>query len=209
MAAVGLFTPLREVLFRRTLARALADCRSVLDVGCGPSSPLARLAAGRFTVGVDLSRSDLAAARRAGTHAAFVRADARTVAAVFRPRSVDAVVALDVIEHLARAEALVLLDALEQAARRRVVVFTPNGFVPQPPTPDNPHQEHRSGFDVATLRARGFRVRGMLGLRGALGPFAEPRRRPAVVWRRVADATAPLVHFAPRLAFALFAVKDV
>jgi SAM-dependent methyltransferase len=203
------FTPLRTRLFRRALARALAGCRSVLDVGCGAGSPLADFAAGRFTVGVDLSMPDLAAARRAGTHAALVRADARALAAVFRPASVDAVVALDLIEHLERAEALALLDALARVARRRIVVFTPNGFVPQPPAPENPHQAHRSGFDVAELRARGFRVRGMLGLRPLLGPFAEPRWRPAVLWRRAADATAPLVHFAPRVAFALLAVKDV
>ena len=206
---VQFFTPLRERLFRRALARALAGCRSVLDVGCGDSSPVARVAGGRFTVGVDLAPSALAAARRARTHAAFVRADARVVADVFRPRSVDAVVALDLIEHLERAEALRFLDALARVARRRVVIFTPNGFVPQPPTPENPYQEHRSGFTVDDLRVRGFRVQGMLGLRHVLGPFAEPRWPPAVVWRRVADATAPLVHFAPRLAFALLATRDL
>jgi hypothetical protein len=88
-------------------------------------------------------------------------------------------------------------------------VFTPNGFVPQPPTAENPHQEHRAGFTTGELRARGYRVRGMLGLRGVLGPFAEPRGRPAFFWRRVADATAPLVVHVPHLAFALLAVKDV
>lgn len=205
----GGFTPPRELLFRRALAAALAGCRSVLDVGCGSASPLAAIGYRGFAVGVDLSAPALTAARAGGTHAAFVRADAAAIDRVFRPGCVDAVVALDVIEHLEREPALALLAAFERVARRRVVVFTPNGWVPQPGTLENPYQEHRSGFDVADMRARGYRVRGIHGLSCLCGPYAEPRWAPAPVWRRISDLTAPLVYRVPRLAFALLCVKDV
>jgi len=203
-----LFVPLRERILRRALRRALAGCASVLDVGCGASSPLAALDLSAFRVGVDVSAPDLAAARRAHTHDQLVRADVASLDTLVRPRSVDAVVALDVIEHFERERALALLDALEGIARRRVVVLTPNGFVPQPGTPENPWQEHRSGFTAADLAERGYRVRGVHGLSFVFGAFGETRLWPGPLWRRIADATAPLVYRAPSLAFALLGVKS-
>ncbi|MEW6273136.1 MAG: class I SAM-dependent methyltransferase [Thermodesulfobacteriota bacterium] len=196
-------------MFRRALEASLAGCRTVLDVGCGCASPLAAIGFAGTRLGVDISAPDLALARRAGTHDQLVRADVARIGDLVRPRSVDAVVALDVIEHLEREPALELVLALERIARRRVVVFTPNGFVPQPPTEDNPHQEHRSGFTVRDMRERGYRVRGIHGLWCLLGAFGETRFAPGFLWRRVADATAPLVYRAPRLAFSLLCVKDV
>jgi SAM-dependent methyltransferase len=203
------FTPPRQLIFRRALARALRGCRSVLDVGCGGESPIAHVGYRGWAVGVDLSRDALLDARGTGAHAALVRADASVLARVFRPRSVDATVALDVVEHLERDAAHALLADLEQIARRRVIVFTPNGFVPQPPQPGNPHQEHRCGFTADDLRARGYRVRGIHGLWCVSGPFGDVRWLPGVLWRRVADLTAPLVYPIPRLAFALLAIKDL
>ena len=205
----ALFIPLRERIFRRALAASLSGCASVLDVGCGRASPLATVRFPGSTLGVDISAGDLALARRAATHDQLLRADVARIADLVRPRSVDAVVALDVIEHLERERALDLLAALEGIARRRVVVFTPNGFVAQPPTPDNPHQEHLSGFTTADMTARGYAVRGIHGLWCLLGAFGEPRLAPGPLWRRVSDLTAPLVYRAPRLAFSLLCVKDV
>src|SRR6476659_3373018 len=92
------FTPAREIIFRRALGTTLAGCRSVLDVGCGAHSPLGAVAFSGFAIGLDLSWPTLAAARAYGRHSALVRADAASVDRVFRPASVDAVLALDVIE---------------------------------------------------------------------------------------------------------------
>ena len=203
------FTPLRARLFHRALRTALRGCRSVLDVGCGAESPLGAVGFRGVALGVDVSRAALGAARAQGVHAGLVQADAATLAYVFRPRSVDAALALDVVEHLEREAALALLQTLECLARRRVVVFTPNGFVPQPPAPENPHQQHRSGFTADEMRDLGYLVRGMYGLRCLSGPFGEARWRPGFVWRRVSDLTAPLVYGAPRLAFALFCTKEI
>jgi len=204
-----LFTPLRERMFRRALERALAGCRSVLDVGCGRASPLASTGYAGFKVGIDIARADLAEARRSGTHDQLVRADVARIGDLVRPKSFDAVVCLDVIEHLEREQALALLATLESLARRRVVVFTPNGFVPQPPTADNPYQEHLSGFTTSDLRERGYTVRGMHGLWFVFGAFGETRLAPGALWRRVADVSAPLVYRAPRLAFGLLGVKSL
>jgi predicted TPR repeat methyltransferase len=204
-----LFVPPRERIVRRMLRTVLRDCRSVLDVGCGQESPLAVAGFGGFAVGVDVSWSELRVARARRIHTALVRADAATVERVFRPRAFDAVLALDVIEHLERGAALGLIAALETLARRRVVILTPNGFVAQPPAPANPHQEHRSGFTVRDMRRLGYRVRGIRGLKRVCGSFAEAQWRPAFFWRRIADLAAPLAYLAPGAAFALFCVKEV
>jgi hypothetical protein len=207
--ALEAFVPLRERLFRRALARTLRDCASVIDVGCGPASPLEKVGYAGLAIGLDVSAHELRQAKRLGFHAALVRADVTTLDRVVRPRSVDAVVALDLIEHLPRDRALRLLDAFERTARRRVVVLTPNGFVSQPGTAENPFQEHVSGFSVGDLRARGYRVRGVLGPWFLFGPFGDVRLRPGFLWRRVADLASPLVYRAPSVAFALLCTKDV
>jgi len=203
------FVPFREQVFRAALRRALAGCRSVVDVGCGVASPLAALDLAAFTIGLDRCLPDLHRAKSAATHRALVCADASTVDDLFAPRSVDAVVALDVIEHLERDAGLALVRRLERIARRRVVVFTPNGFVPQPGTAENPWQEHRAGFSVDDMRRLGYRVRGIHGLWFLFGAFGECRLRPGVLWRRVADGTAPIVYFLPMLAFGLLCIKNL
>src|SRR4029077_9375832 len=80
------FTPLRARLFHRALSAALGGCRSVLDVGCGPDSPLGPAGFRGVAIGVDVSPGALHAARTRGVHAALVQADAGSVARVFRPR---------------------------------------------------------------------------------------------------------------------------
>ena len=70
--------------------------------------------------------------------------------------SVDTVFALDVIEHLEKADGLELLREAERVARRQIVIFTPLGFNPQSyEDDDRPDrwgmdggnwQTHRSGW---------------------------------------------------------------
>ena len=187
---------------------AIGPAETVLDVGCGASSPLAR---GRFErlVGVDAYGGAILAARALGAHDELHEHDVRRLERLFEPASFDAVVAVDLLEHLEPAEGEQLLDSLERIARQRVVVFTPNGFVEQGDREGNPFQVHRSGWSPVQLRARGYRVTGVHGLRSLRGEEAAIRFRPRRVWALAADLTQPLVRRVPRLAFHLLAVKEV
>ena len=180
----------------------------MLDVGCGASSPLVR---GRFErlVGVDAFPGAVAAARALGAHDELHEHDVRRLDELFAPRSFDAVVAVDLLEHLEPGEGVALLDSMERIARCRVVVFTPNGFVVQGDREGNPFQVHRSGWTPAELRARDYRVTGVHGLRPLRGEEAAIRFRPRRAWALAADLTQPLVRRVPRLAYHLLAVKDV
>ena len=83
--------------------RRLPSGARVLDLGCGPGVPSTRLLADRFDViGVDISETQLDAARRNVPQASFVHGDLADVD--FPPESFDGVAALYSMSHVPREE---------------------------------------------------------------------------------------------------------
>lgn len=195
---------LREVIL------AGESCQSLLDVGCGEKSPI-HFFTGEIprTVGVDAHGPSIETSRAAGVHSDYVQLDIRKIGERFEPRSFDCVVALDVIEHLPREEGLRLLDDMERIAAKRVVVFTPNGLLFQPPEPGNPHQEHVSGWTAEEMGARGYEVTGIAGWKPLRGPYVKPRWRPHWLWERIALLTEPPFEKRPATAFQILCVKQI
>lgn len=185
-----------------------SGCESLLDIGCGEKSPIHLFTSAiPRTVGVDAHGPSLEASRDAGVHGEYVQLDITEIGGRFQSRSFDCVVALDVIEHLSREEGLRLLDAMETIAGKRVVVFTPNGFLFQPPEPGNPHQEHVSGWTAAEMRDRGYDVIGIAGWKPLRGPYVKPRWRPHAVWERLALLTEHAFESRPDSAFQILCVR--
>lgn len=202
----------REVYQRALLEAVDGGFESLLDVGCGPPSPLQALMAERVrrSVGVDGDARTVDACRAAGgPYGEYRHLDGRAIEAALGPRSFDLVVALDVVEHFEKDDGRALLGALEAVARRRVVVFTPNGFLPQGEKDDNPLQVHRSGWTVDEFTERGYTVTGINGWKPLRGELWEPRVKPPSVGHRLSACTQPLVTRRPRLAFQLLAVRDL
>ncbi|MBM4148906.1 MAG: class I SAM-dependent methyltransferase [Lentisphaerae bacterium] len=201
------FTSARNIVVE--LRRALEGCEEILDVGCGKSSPL-RFVECRHLVGMDAFQPDLDRARAGGTHDEFVFGDGREAGRLFGAGQFDACVALDFIEHLTREDGLKLLKSLERIARRRVVVFTPNGFLPQKPVVSGDFQEHLSGWTVGDMEALGYRVIGLAGLKWLRGEGHRLRLRPHAPWALVSSFTQHAwCRNHPRLAAAILCVKDV
>lgn len=197
-------------IYPRTIATILdGEYQSLLDVGCG-ASPLLKTTCDHIpvTVGVDAHEASIRLSREMGIHDEYVRMDILDIADYFGPDSFDVVVALDVVEHFERADGARLLHAVETVARRLVIVFTPNGFLPQPALEDNPWQVHRSGWRVEDFEARGYDVLGMNGWKPLRGERWEPRVRPAALGHRLSAFTQPLVTHRPRQAFQLLALKQ-
>jgi len=218
VCALGVLRRLDWLAFGRQLAlyehlleaELVGRCKSVLDVGCGGHSPLAAFAARiPLLVGVDAHEPSLAQSRAAGIHDRYERCDVLDIARRFGRQSFDAAVALDLVEHLEKEEGWRLLEALETVARRRVLVFTPNGFLPQGELEGNPWQVHRSGWTVAEFEARGYRVLGVNGWKPLRGPLAVPRLRPQPLGARLSALTQPWVTRHPRRAFQILAVRDL
>lgn len=192
----------------RLLARELDGMGSVLDVGCGDDSRLQFVRGVGRRVGVDAFAPAVERARERGIHDEYI---VTTLGELSLPdASFDAVIAIDVIEHFEKDESRRFVDRLESIARRKVVLFTPNGFLRQPPLDGNPWQEHRCGWDVSELRARGYRVEGVLGLQRLRGEGHVPTLRPRYLGEKLANTTRHLwTRRRPELDAALFAVKDL
>jgi hypothetical protein len=196
--------------YMRHLEDAVGDPASLLDVGCGANSPI-----GRFsrplprTFGVDLFAPAVETSRAAGIHDDYRVMDVRRIGETFAPGAFEVAVAFDLIEHLTKDDGRDLLGAMERVASRRVVVLTPNGFLPQDAYDSNELQAHRSGWSPGDFRALGYSVYGINGLRALRGEMGTPRWRPARVWGRVAEWTQPIAYRRPGAAFHLLAVKDV
>lgn len=89
--------------------------------------------------------------------------------------SYDLVVAFDLIEHLSREEGYLLLYEIDRIAEHASVIFTPNGFVWQPPTPRNSFDAHVSGWTPAELKSLGWKkIKGHVGAKAFRGAYALP-----------------------------------
>jgi len=79
-------------------------------------------------------------------------------------------------------------NAMENVANNKIVLFTPNGFVPQ--TDDkNPWNRHRSGWTAEEMKRRGYRVIGMNGLKHLKGEYATPKYKPKLLWYMISEIT--------------------
>jgi len=188
------------------LARDLAGCASVLDVGCGVGGPLLRIAKPPRLVGLDGHAPSLDALRAAGGYDELVLGSLDDDA-LFAPGSFDAVVGLDIIEHFPKPQALALVARLERWARRTVILATPNGFLPQAAFDGNPYQVHHCGFSPAELAALGYRVHGLHGPKPLRGERGELRWWPRPLWYRVGGLLQDACWERPDWAFSLLAVK--
>lgn len=189
----------------RQLRKELADCNTVLDLGCGFNSPLQHCNI-PFTVGVELFAPYLEESKKKAIHNQYIKADIREIE--FEPKSFDAVFASEVLEHLTKQEGYQLLKKVEGWARKKVIITTPNLYLWQNGYDDNPFQEHKSGWSSVELKSLGFKVYGMNGWKRLKGYKASIKYKPAFLWARISDLTQKVTYFYPRLAFQLFAVKQ-
>ena len=192
------------------LEQAVGAASSLLDVGCGSESPVGhfRRRISRL-VGVDGFAPSIEESRARGIHDEYFCAEILKIDDLFGERSFDCVLASDVVEHLPKPLALDLIGKMERIARDRVVIFTPNGFLPQGAHSGNVLQRHVSGWTVEEMEALGYRVIGINGWKPLLGEFALPRFRPKALWTLVSRLTQPLVRGRPRHAFQLLCTKSV
>jgi hypothetical protein len=205
-----LVEPFDRQLERELEREIVGSCDSLLDLGCGHSSPI-RHFSGRLrrAVGVDVFEPYLQRSVAAGIHTEYRCMNVLEAGDHFSPGEFGCVVALDLIEHLPREEGLRLLESMERIASRKVIVFTPNGFVPQEAYDGNPFQRHLSGWSVEEMRSRGYRVVGLFGWKPLRGERGEPRWRPRRLWDQIALLSQPLVRSRPEQAFHLMCIKDI
>ncbi len=143
-------------------------------------------------------------------HNKYIQTDIRSID--FEPNSFDAVIALDFIEHLTKEEGYKLIKNMEKWARKKIIIFTPNGYVHQNVYDVNLFQAHKSGWHVDEFQGLGFRIFGMNGwkkLRGRSIGRSGVRYKPAFLWELISELTQKVTYRHPNLAFQLFAIKEI
>jgi SAM-dependent methyltransferase len=191
------------------LRKALRDSNSVLDVGCGSDSPLRFVNKEIYSVGIDLYEPSLKKSQREKIHKEYYKVDVRRIREKFKENQFDAVIALDLIEHLNKKEGYQLLSDIEKIAKKKVVILTPNGFIKQY-NKNNPLQEHLSGWVVEDFVRRGYEVSGIYGWRPLRKEEAEIRFRPRWFWGGISEITHYFfTNYVPRYSYSLFAQKNL
>ena len=199
------------------LDRNLRDCSTVLDLGCGPSSPVGALKYLTTRVGVEPFGPYLELAKARGTHDEFHQKLITDLD--FGVASFDAVIMIDVIEHMTEEDGLNALRLAEKWARKKVIINSPNGYIPQKSLDGNPLQEHKSGWTYSKMKELGYVSRGLAGPKWlrqeveaeTMGDdlLTSIRFRPKMFWFIVATIFQPIVFRYPKFAFSLMSVKSL
>lgn len=185
----------------------LSSCRSVLDVGCGDNSPLRRVKKTFYSEGIDIYRPSIIKSKKNKIHDAYIIGSIENIEKYYKNKSFDAVIAMDVIEHFEKNDALKLLKKMEKIARKKVIILTPNGFLDQGHYGNNPHQDHKSGWLVKDLQSLGYKVFGLRSFKFLRGDFATIYLKPWLFWGFIAFITEPILYYFPESSFHLFAIK--
>jgi hypothetical protein len=158
---------------------------------------------------VDIFKPSIEKIKKVKTHDDYKICDVLHIDRLFKENSFDAVIALDLIEHLKKEDGKKLLQKMEKIARKKVVIMTPNGYYNQEPYENNPHQVHKSGWKAKDFRKRGYKVYGLRGFKFIRGECAAIRFKPWLVWGFIASLSQyPLFYF-PKLSYQLWAIKNI
>jgi GT2 family glycosyltransferase len=136
-----------------------SSAKSILDVACGRGQPMMVLKQKikfKEIHGVDLYDPYINFCRQRGIHDSYTLCDVRKLP--FKNKSFDIVMALQVLEHLNKKDALKVLSDLERIAKKQVIVSTPIGLTFHPAVDGNELQLHKSGFMPKDFEAKGYKV---------------------------------------------------
>ena len=113
------------------LKKELRDCESVLDLGCGPSSPLQYCKNVKYSVGVETFKPYLEESKKRKIHTEYIE---KKVEEVDFPRKKFRCGHYDRSSRTSSRKAgYAMLEKAEKWARKKVIVSTPNGYLPQNP----------------------------------------------------------------------------
>jgi len=194
------------------LKRDLTDCESILELGCGSYSPLLKIDLGYKRLMLDIWRPYIDIHNKAGDYHNCWLADILTMPLLPElEKKYDAVVICDVLEHLPKDKVyeIGLFGAIEKVARKKIILFTPNGFIENDLVDDDPYQAHVSSWCPEDYRAMGYKVVGSTGLRWLLGKGSLPEHQPYTLFQILALLAQPLVYRYPKIAWHSYALKEL
>ena len=197
------------------LKKGLKDCSSVLDLGCGPSSPIQYCKNIKHSVGVEIYKPSLQKSMEAQIHSIYINKNIQDLSLEdFEENSFDAVILIEAIEHLPKEDALVIIEKACKWAKKRVILTTPNGFyggfddkyLANFESDNNINNVHVSGFQYSELKKLGFDIYGGTGLKIF---YNQLRFEPFILWKIIAGFSQVFAYYMPNYAFEFFAVLNL
>lgn len=204
------------------LQEELKDCQSVLDIGCGPLSPLQYCRNVKKSVGVEPYTPYFLQACKNKIHNKYLKREIRGL--TYPVNSFDAVIMIEVIEHLPKKVGKEILLKAEKWARKKIIVTTPNGFFSMGEVDKNPWQTHKSGWIMADFTKLSFVCHGLAGAKffyhsrnqvsemvdkDAGNIFTNIRFSPKALFYLLNSFIQIITYFLPEVAFELLAVKKI
>ena len=187
----------------------VGDIDTLLDIGCGDDSPVQFLSPDIYKVGVDIFQPSIEASKKKKIHADYVRLNVLDVENYFDESSFDCAVASDLVEHLEKKDGYKLIRQMEKVAKKRIVIFTPNGFLIQGEYNQNPWQVHHSGWTPEEMEEMGFKVYGINGMKNLRGEYSRIKYKPYFFFRILSDITQFYTKNRPEHAFQILCVKEL
>ncbi len=196
--------------FIDTLSKETRGCKTLLDIGCGYNPAIKKVTAGMDrSVGLDAFVPSIDKAKQAQTHSEFIIGDVLTSLENIPDKSFDAVIALDLIEHLEKEKGHWLMKQMERIAKKKAIIFTPNGFVIQRPYDNNPWQEHRSGWSFDEMKGYGYTIFGFGGYKHLRGERFAIKYKPRVLWKYFSFFTQLFTYKSPQMAYGILCIKSL
>jgi SAM-dependent methyltransferase len=174
------------------LQKELKDCNSVLDLGCGPSSPLKNIKHIKYSVGVEIFKPYLKLSKQQKIHTKYLQKNILDLD--FPKNSFDAVILIEVLEHLSFKDGHKIIKLANKWAKRKIIITTPNNYFQMGQVDHNPYQKHRSGWSISNFKNLDFKVNGVSGLKF----FYQPKNQ---VKSLINDNNYQNIRFVPRKLF--------
>lgn len=198
-----------------SLKTSIGINKTILDLGCGDGSLMELLSRGEKwqITGVDIYQKYLQRARKRKIYKKLIRGNVLRIVTQNKLHiKFDAVFFSHVLEHLNKKEGKQVIDKIESLAKKRIVIALPRGFMEQPHEflDENPHQVHKSGWDIEEFTSRGYRVVGVgfwpIWSYNGLGRNANLFRK--IIANAISYLMSPIVYFIPTLGSGIIAVKE-
>ncbi len=199
------------------LKNELKDCQTVLDLGCGPDSPLKYCKNIKYSVGVEGFEPYLEKSKSNNIHSEYISKNIMELD--FPENSFDAVIMIEVLEHLPENVGYEIVKKMEKWAKKKIIISSPNGFINQKEVDNNPLQKHLSGWDYKKMEKLGFKCYGLAGFKFlrqevqndtmSNNLLTSIRFKPKAFWFIIATLSQIFTYHFSGLAFELFSVKKL
>ena len=190
-------------------------CEKILDLGCGPDSPIKYAKNCKFSLGVDGFNEYIIKAKTNNTHSEYKVSNFQNLN--FSKNEFDCILLIDVIEHMPKDEGYKLIQKAKKWSKK-IIINSPNGFIKQDSLDGNPLQEHLSGWTESDMSDLDFRCYGLAGLKflrkevdnNTMGDdlLVTIRYYPKIFWFMISAFSQIFTYRVPCIAFSIFSVWE-